>query len=104
MTATTSLKLPDELKKTIAQVAAFEGKTAHALMVDTLQDAMEDALARQQFYAAGEAAYQDTLRTNAVYAGVDVKAYVMARVKGGAPVRPQAQSLDATRAMSPSGD
>ena len=104
MTATTSLKLPDDLKKTIAKVAAFEGKTAHALMVDTLQDAMEDALARQQFYAAGEAAYQDTLRANAVYPAADVKAYVMARVKGGAPVRPQAQLLDATRARNPSRD
>jgi hypothetical protein len=30
---TTSLELPDSLKATIAQVAAFEGKTSHALMV-----------------------------------------------------------------------
>ena len=104
MTATTSLKLPDELKKTIAKVAAFEGKTAHALMVDTLQAATEDALVRQKFYADGEAAYRDTLRSNAVYAGADVKAYVMARVKGGTPVRPQALPLDATHAANPSAD
>ena len=83
MSVTTSLKLPDNLKATIAQVAAFEGKTAHALMVDTLQSAMEDALARQQFYADGEAAYHHTLRTNAVYSGADVKAYVLARAAGG---------------------
>ena len=101
-TATTSRKLPDDLKKTIAKVAAFEGKTSHALMVDTLQAAMEDALVRQQFYADGEAAYQDTLRSNAVYEGADVKAYVMARVNGGTPVRPQAQPLNTTRAMKPS--
>ena len=43
MAATTSLKLPDELKKAIAQVAAFEGKTVHALMVDTLQAAATTA-------------------------------------------------------------
>ena len=35
MPSTTSLKLPDALKTTIAKVAAFEGKTSHALMVDT---------------------------------------------------------------------
>jgi predicted transcriptional regulator len=103
-TATTSLKLPDDLKKTIAKVAAFEGKTAHALMVDTQQAAMEDKLVRQQFYADGEAAYQGALRSNAVYAGADVKAYVMARVKGGTPVRPQANPLDTTRAANPSAD
>jgi predicted transcriptional regulator len=112
MTATTSLKLPDDLKATIAKVAAFEGKTAHALMVDTLQTAMEDALLRQQIYADGEAAYQDTLRTNTVYAGADVKAYVMARVKtgknGGTAAaktgRPQAKALDATKPTTETHD
>ncbi|MCF8208808.1 MAG: hypothetical protein K9K38_05300 [Rhodoferax sp.] len=101
MPATTSLKLPDALKSTIAKVAALEGKTAHALMVDTLQVAMEDALARHQFYADGEAAYQETLRTNAVFGGAEVKAYVTARVHGGKPVRPQAQPLDAARPLPP---
>ena len=104
MSTTTSLKLPDALKATIAKVAAFEGKTAHALMVDTLQAAMEDALVRQQFYADGEAAYQDTIRSNAVFDGADVKAYVLARAAGGKPGRPQALRLDATKPMAAAHD
>lgn len=104
MSATTSIKLPDALKATIAKVAAFEGKTSHALMVDTLQTAMEDALARQQFYAEGEASYQDSLRTNAVFGGADVKAYVMARVAGKQSGRPQAQPLDAAKPMTSAHD
>ena len=100
MLATTSLKLPDALKTTIAKVAAFEGKTAHALMVDTLQAAMEDALARQQFYADGEVSYQDTLHSNAVFSGADVKAYVTARVAGCKLGRPQTRPLDATKTMA----
>ena len=99
MSATTSIKLPDALKTTIAKVAAFEGKTAHALMVDTLQSAMEDALVRQQFYADGEASYQDTLRTNIVFNGGDVKAYVMGRVSGGKVAQPQAHRLDSAKPM-----
>jgi predicted transcriptional regulator len=101
MPATTSLKLPDSLKATIAQVAAFEGKTSHALMVDTLQSAMEDALARQQFYADGEAAYQDTLRSNVAFGKADVKAYVLARIAGGKARRPKAAALDAAKPMTP---
>lgn len=100
MPTTTSLKLSDALKTTIAKVAAFEGKTAHALMVDTLQAAMEDALVRQQFYSDGESSFQDTLRTNAVFGGADVKSYVLARVAGGRPGRPQPQALDATKPMT----
>ncbi len=105
---TTSLKLPDTLKASIAKVAAFEGKTAHALMLDTLQTAMDDALARQQFYADGEASYQDSLRTNAVFGGADVKAYVMARLEGHAagnkPGRPQVQALNAAKPITPAHD
>src|SRR5665811_1991496 len=100
MPATTSLKLPDALKADIAKVAAFQGKTSHALMVDTLQAAMEDALARQQFYADSEAAYQDSLRTNAVFHGADVKAYVMARVAGSQSARPQAAPLDPAKPVA----
>jgi len=104
MTATTSIKLPDTLKATIAKVAAFEGKTAHALMVDTLQAAMDDALLRQQFCDDGEVANRETVRTNAVFDRADVKAYVMARVKGGKLVRPQPQPLDASKPMTPTHD
>ena len=104
MHATTSIKLPEALKATITKVAAFEGKTAHALMVETLQSSMEDALARQQFYTDGEAAYQDSVRTNAVFGGADVKAYVMARLAGKQPLRPQALPLDVAKPMTPAHD
>jgi hypothetical protein len=59
---------------------------------DALKTTLEDALVRQQFYADGEASYQDSLRTNTVFDGEDVKAYVLARVAGGKPRRPQALS------------
>lgn len=100
MSATTSLKLPDALKDAIAQVAAFEGKTSHALMVETLQTAMEDALARQQFYADGEAAYHDTLYTNKAYRSEDVKTYIVARVRGGKPTSPQPVPFDPAKPMA----
>lgn len=100
MSSTTSLKLPDTLKATIAQVAALEGKTSHALMVETLQTAMEDALARQQFYADGEAAYADTLRSNKVYRAEDVKSYITARVRGGKPTAPKPVPFDPAKPMA----
>jgi len=101
MPITTSLKLPEALKATIAKVAAFEGKTAHAVMVDTLQSAMDDTLMRQQFYADGEASYQDSLRSNTVFGAAEVKAYFMARTKGKKPAsklnKPKAQALVTTK-------
>ena len=74
MQVTTSIKLPEALKASIAKVAAQEGKTLHSLRVETLQSAMEDALARLQLHADGEAAWQDTLQTNTVFKGSAFKA------------------------------
>ena len=99
MSSTTSLKLPDDLKASIAKVAAREGKTAHALMVETLQTAMDDAVARQQLYADAEASYQETLRTNKVYRAEDVKAFILARASGNKPKRPKPVRLDPAKPM-----
>jgi predicted transcriptional regulator len=66
MTITTSLKLPDELKARVTEMAAHEGKSAHAYMVETLEEAtrikeerarfVEDALvAKRRFEKTGEA-------------------------------------------------
>jgi predicted transcriptional regulator len=94
MTATTSLKLPDELKSAIARVAATEGKSAHALMVETLQSAMNDALLRQQFQAEAMASYEQTLRTGEVYAEDEVRAYIKARAIGNKLARPKPRPLN----------
>ncbi len=102
MNVTTSIKLPEQLKATIAKVAMLEGKTAHALMVETLQTAMDDALARQQFYADGEMAYQETLQTNQVYLAQDVKAFILARAQGAVVATPVAVPFDACKPMAAS--
>ena len=73
----------------------------HMLVVHTLQKkSMKDALARQQLYADGQAAYQETLSTNAVFGAADVKAYVLTRLQGGKPNRPQARHLDGAKSIN----
>jgi predicted transcriptional regulator len=82
MTSTTSLKLPDELKAQIAIVARQEGKSAHALMVEALQTAMNEAALMQAFRQSALAAYEETVRQNKVYSGEDIKAYYLAKMRG----------------------
>lgn len=100
MSSTTSLKLPDALKATIVKVAASEGKTAHALMVETLQSAMDDTLARQQLYADADVSYRETLDSNKVYRSEDVKSYILTRARGGKPARPKPVCFDAAKPMT----
>jgi predicted transcriptional regulator len=88
MTATTSLKLPEALKEQIAQTAAREGKTAHALMVDALQTAMNEASLMHAFHDSALAAYEETVRINKVYRGADIEAYYLAKMRGETAKKP----------------
>lgn len=89
MTTTTSLKLPDELKAQIAIVARQEGKTAHALMVEALQTAMNEAALMQAFRQSALAAYEETVRLNKVYRGDDIKAYYLGKMNGEPVKKPE---------------
>jgi predicted DNA-binding protein len=88
MTATTSLKLPEALKEQIAQTAAREGKTAHALMVDALQTAMNEASLMHAFHDGALAAYEETVRINKVYKGEEIEAYYLAKMRGETAKKP----------------
>jgi hypothetical protein len=46
------------------------------------------------FYLAGEASYQDALQSNIVFAQAEVKEYLLARVAGSNPTRPQAHRVE----------
>ena len=49
MTATTTLKLPEELKVRIASAAQATGKSAHAFMIEALEAQAHLAEMRQSF-------------------------------------------------------
>ena len=105
MTTTTSLKLPDALKEQIAQTAAREGKSAHALMIDALQTAMNEASLMHAFHDSALAAYEETVRINKVFRGEDIEAYYLAKMHGETakkPPRVQWQSgRDAAATITP---
>ena len=101
MTSTTSLKLPEELKAQIAETAKKRGKTAHALMVETLQQAMNESQMEDDFYREAQEAYDDMLRTNVAYSFEEVKKFVHTRVRGDLSYEPVPHALDPSKPMRP---
>jgi predicted transcriptional regulator len=101
MTSTTSLKLPDELKAQIAILARQEGKTAHALMIEALQTAMNEASLMQAFKQSALAAYEETVRLNKVYRGDDIKAYYLAKMRGEKVKKPEMVTWQADNTDAP---
>jgi predicted transcriptional regulator len=96
MTAT-SLKLPDDLKRRIARLAASTGQTPHAFMVDALLREAQRSELRQRFATeAGESEREalDSGKAHSLDATFD---YLAAKIGGKNPRRPRARSWRASK-------
>jgi predicted transcriptional regulator len=89
MPATTTLKLPESLKKRIAPLADSAGKTAHAWMVEAIETQAMLAEKRKAFIADAHAAEEEVERTGRVYRAADVHRYMRALASGKKARRPK---------------
>ena len=87
--ATTTLKLPAELKERIASVIDGTGKSPHAFMVEAIEQQTRLAEQRKQFVGTALAAREDFRRTGRAYALADVRKYFAARAAGKPARRPR---------------
>lgn len=87
--ATTSLKLPREIKDRAAKAAEGQGLSPHAFMVAAIEQATEAAEKRAGFIEDALAAREETLRTGLGYTAEDVHGYLRERVSGQAASRPE---------------
>jgi len=88
-----TLKLPQELKMRINDLAAASGKSPHAFMVDALsaQTAREEI--RGAFVASALEARQEVARYGQVMEAADVHKWLLDRAGGGKTARPRARKL-----------
>ena len=93
MAATTTLKLPEELKARIASAAQATDKVPHALMIDALATQMSLFERRQAFIASAMKAEQEIADYGLVYEADDVFGYLQAKVSGKKTRWPKARKL-----------
>jgi predicted transcriptional regulator len=86
---TTTLKLPEELKERVASVVNGTGRTAHAFMVEAIEQQTRLAEQRRQFVDAALAADREFARSRKGYALEDVAKYLLARAAGKRTRRPR---------------
>jgi predicted transcriptional regulator len=84
-----SLKIPEELDERIAAVAQAAGKSAHAFMVETIEDAIRRAELRQAFVADADAAEAEMDAAGKGYRSEDVDAYFERKATEERPPRPK---------------
>lgn len=86
--ATTSLKLPDELKQRAASAAQELGLSPHAFMVDAIRQAAHAVEQRSAFVAQAREARAEMLHEGLGHDAGEVRAYLRRRLQGDATARP----------------
>ena len=89
----TSLKLPDDLKRRIAKLAARAGQTPHAFMVEAIALQTQFAERRREFVGSALTAEQEVAQYGLVHDGDEVLSYLQARLSGGSAKRPRKRKL-----------
>ena len=90
--ATTSLKLPEDLKQLALSAAKHQGVTPHAFMVGAIRAAATAAQQRAVFVSEAVAAQAEALKSGKGYAAAEVHAYLHSRAQGKAAPRPKAKA------------
>ncbi len=88
-----TLKLPQELKARINELAAASGKSPHAFMIDALASQIAREEQRGAFVAAALQARQEVARYGQVMEASEVHQWLLARAAGAKAARPRARKL-----------
>lgn len=79
--STTTVRLPEDLKARLDRLAAADGKSTHAFMVDALARAADQRETQLAFDAEALQRWQDFQRTGLHYSSDDMRAYAKALVR-----------------------
>ena len=85
----TSIKLPEDLKKRIADVVKGTEQSAHAFMVEAIRQETERAEKYRRFLAEALAAREGFRRTRTGYALEEVTAYYRTKLQGRKARKPK---------------
>lgn len=93
--ATTSLKLPDDLKQRAIGAAQKQGMSPHAFMVHAIEQAATAAEMRSSFVADALTARDSMLKSGKGFDADDVHRYLKAKIEGKRVAKPKAKAWPA---------
>jgi predicted transcriptional regulator len=88
-----SLRIPEDVKKRIARLAAHCDTTSHAFMLDAIREKVEDEEARIAFYEQAKGRLARMKKTGLAVPADEVFDYLRERAKGAKAARPKARTI-----------
>lgn len=86
--STTTIRLPDELRARVETVAAAQGSTTHAFLVQAIAEVTERIERRQAFLAEGAQRLREMERSGEYLTADDLRGHAEALARGEKPARP----------------
>ncbi len=91
---TLSVKLPEETKLRLNQLAVDQGVTSHALMVNAIESALSSAELHSAFVADALRSRKQTITSGQVLDGAAFADYLKAKARGLKVARPKPVRLE----------
>lgn len=88
-----SVKLPESIKQRVAHLASEHGTTAHAVMVQAIEAAVDSAEQHDAFVDEALQARDAVMQTGKVYDGAEFATFIRARARGEKLPKPRLKSL-----------
>jgi predicted transcriptional regulator len=88
-----SVKLPQSTKERVAHLALSHDTTSHALMVQAIETAVQQAEQHDAFVNAALAAREEVQRTGMAYDGPEYAAFLRSKARGLAATKPSMRTL-----------
>ena len=95
--STTTIRLPDDLKARIRQLAQARGMTAHALILEAIAEKADSSERRMDFYDVADARFSRIAESGEAIRWEDMRAYLKAQVQGQPAQRPGVNKLAESR-------
>lgn len=93
MMPTTTVRLPDDLKKRIARAAERAGMTSHAFILDAIAERVDAEERHNEFHEAAEDRYAQIVASGETIPWSEMRTYLEDRVAGKKPTAPVARKL-----------
>jgi predicted transcriptional regulator len=91
--ATTTIRIPDDLKARVAAAARREGKSAHSFILEAIAEKAEQEERRSDFDAVAERRFAEIVASGKTVPWGEMRAYLEDRLAGKAARRPVAKKL-----------
>lgn len=91
--STTTIRMPDDLKKKVAAAAKRCGTTAHGFILEAIAEKTEQEALRADFDGVAEQRYAEIVATGKTISWNQMQSYLEARLAGKAAKRPAARKL-----------